>query len=722
MLQTIRLQVHRLARPMAALVTRRGFEIAFAAVAAIVSGRASAYTVVEYYNRALDHYFVTPLPDEVSALDSGRIAGWERTGLGFDAFATAAAGGLAVSPVCRFYIPPSHGDSHFLSASPGECASVRMKIGTDPNYSGYIEETSAEFYIAVPDGATGACPAGTSPVYRLWNQRADSNHRYTADRATRDAMIARGYAPEGYGPLGVAMCTPRAETGDSSVSVTGLSPFSPACDSAPVTGVLYTGAEVEPQVAADPANPLHLIGVWQQDRWSDGGARGLRTGYSFDGGLTWGVTHAAFSRCTGGSAAAGTDYARASDPWTSIGPDGIAYQVAIAFNGATFATGSSSAVLASRSTDGGKTWSTPATLILDLDTPFDDKESVTADPAAPGHAYAVWDRLESTGHGPAYFARTIDAGTTWETARPIYDPGGRNQTLNNQIVATSTTLFDFFTEFDVDISNRVTHHIALVRSDDRGVTFGAPIVVSDVRAVGTSDPQDASRTLRDAANLGSFAGGPDGTLVAAWQDARFSAGAHDGIAFSRSRDGGQTWSPPVQVNSAAAVPAFLPATTVRADGTIGVQYYDMRSDTADPATLLVDVWLATSKDGLTWSERHVAGPFDFNLAPIVEGGLFVGDYQGLASGNDAFISLAARTGLTLDNRTDIYATTFHPVAASTGASAKAATALPYRALPAAEAPMTPQWQARIDASVRRTLQQHHRGGNTPPAGAPPSVP
>jgi hypothetical protein len=98
---------------------------------------------------------------------------------------------------------------------------VREKMRTHPAYAGYVEETSAEFYIALPNTTTGACPGETQPVYRVWNQRVDSNHRYTTDRATRDAMIARGYRSEGYGALGVAMCTPQAGIGDSRVRVTG---------------------------------------------------------------------------------------------------------------------------------------------------------------------------------------------------------------------------------------------------------------------------------------------------------------------------------------------------------------------------------------------------------------------------------------------------------------------------------------------------------------------
>ena len=695
--------------------------LAVACLASALCAAAHAETVVEYYNAALDHYFITPLGNEIDALDSGRIAGWTRTGLAFDASSAPAPG---LSPVCRFYIPPEHGNSHFLSASPAECAAVLAKVPVDPNFSNYVYETPDEFYIALPDASTGACPAGTSPVYRLWNQRPDSNHRYTAEPATRAAMIARGYAPEGYGALGVAMCTTRASTGDSQVRVTGLTPFAPQCDGVPATGTVYAGAEVEPQIAIDPQNPAHLIGAWQQDRWSGGGARGLRTGYSFDGGLTWSVTQAAFSRCTGGNAANGADYARASDPWVAIGPDGIAYQIAIAFNGATLAPGSSGAVLASRSVDGGRTWSAPTALISDGSLAFSDKESIAADPLAPGYAYASWDRLATNGLGPTYFARTTNGGLTWEAARPIYNPGGRNQTLNNVVViatagAGAGTLFNFFTEFDVGANNVATPHFAVLRSTDRGLTWGAPVTIAASLAVGTHDPQNPMRELRDGANLASFASGPGGVLVGVWQDSRFSGGARDGIAFSRSMDGGSTWSPPVQINGVPAAQALLPVASVRADGVIGVLYYDMRNDTVDPATLLVDAWLATSADGATWTERHVAGPFDFGAAPQAEGGLFIGDYQGLASAAGAFVAFFARTNADTANRTDVFAAAFRSIGAG-GAAAMGKAA--YRAPGATAQAMTAQWQQRLQRSAEKTLRNRLVGGSEPRAGAPARLP
>lgn len=155
-------------------------------------------SVIEYYNAALDHYFVSASPEEIAALDGGRFAGWRRTGLSFNAY---LHGGHGASAVCRFYLPPGYGDSHFFSASPAECAAVRQRFP----YLTY--EAPDVFYIDLPDFVTGECTNGGTPVYRLWNQRADSNHRYTTSIAIRNEMLARGYYPEGYGPEAVAMCS-----------------------------------------------------------------------------------------------------------------------------------------------------------------------------------------------------------------------------------------------------------------------------------------------------------------------------------------------------------------------------------------------------------------------------------------------------------------------------------------------------------------------------------
>ena len=55
----------------------------------------------------------------------------------------------------------------------------------------------------------GVCPAGTVPVYRVFDARPDANHRYMTDQALRDQMVAKGWVVEGDGPDHVVMCAPQ---------------------------------------------------------------------------------------------------------------------------------------------------------------------------------------------------------------------------------------------------------------------------------------------------------------------------------------------------------------------------------------------------------------------------------------------------------------------------------------------------------------------------------
>jgi len=154
-------------------------------------------TVVEYYHAQLDHYFVTWLPDEIAKLDAGTLAGWVRTGETFRAHATVEAG---TSPVCRIYIVPVAGDSHFYGRDATECNAT---LAAWPQF---VLEATPFMALALP--VRGVCPAGRIPVYRMFNQRRDANHRYTTNAATRAAMIAAGWIAEGDGDDRVAYCAP----------------------------------------------------------------------------------------------------------------------------------------------------------------------------------------------------------------------------------------------------------------------------------------------------------------------------------------------------------------------------------------------------------------------------------------------------------------------------------------------------------------------------------
>ena len=147
---------------------------------------------VEFYNAALNHYFLSTNPAEIDNLDSGRTIGWVRTGLRFLVYSVPAAG---TSPVCRFYRAPAFGDSHFYSASPAECAQTAAQHPVD-----WIYESPSVFYVQLPNTTTGVCPAGTVAVYRFFNT-ATTNHRYTTEQVIRDEMNASfSWTAEGYGP------------------------------------------------------------------------------------------------------------------------------------------------------------------------------------------------------------------------------------------------------------------------------------------------------------------------------------------------------------------------------------------------------------------------------------------------------------------------------------------------------------------------------------------
>ena len=169
------------------------------------------------------------------------------------------------------------------------------------------------------------------------------------------------------------------------------------CNTQPQTGTLYLNSEVEPWLDVDPTSAddsdgPDFIGVYQQDRYSDGGARGLGASVSTDGGASFTILPRnqlpKFTQCAGNPL-----YERASDPWVSFGPNGDAHQISLSFNDTD---NLDNAVLVSKSPagSGGRDGETPITLKRDTNPAvFNDKESITADQNNANYVYAVWDRL-----------------------------------------------------------------------------------------------------------------------------------------------------------------------------------------------------------------------------------------------------------------------------------------------------------------------------------------
>jgi hypothetical protein len=511
----------------------------------------------------------------------------------------------------------------------------------------------------------------------------------------------------------------------------GATPFAPGCGgpgegfhtASEVPGLNFPDTEVEPWVEVNPQDPMDVVGFWQQDRWSDGGAHGLIAGVSDDGGATWTRSWPAFSNCAGGNAANGGGYERSSDPWVSWSPSpsnglGTLHAISISVDRST----AHNAVLTSRSLDGGKSWEPTITLREDnsnsgpLANLFNDKESITADPVHTSNVYAVWDRIESPNNnpltpaqayanalafrGPVWFARSTDNGASWETARKIFAPkASRTQTIANQImVLPDGTLVDGFVYITGANGRDIHrgHNVAVIFSSDQGTTWSAsPTIIANMGDTGNRDPEPVNcpgdntpstpcLLVRTGDIVPDFAvdysgGSTGGTMYAVWQTHRTATvqqlgstlAVDDTILVSQSTDGGHRWSEPVKVNhTPAGKQAFTASVHVSSNGDVAVTYYDFRNDALGDTELSTDYWVvhchAASSDCTeesSWGDENSLTPtasFDMRSAPYARG-YFVGDYEGLDNFGTTFTPFFVQANGTLAHPlTDAFYSTAHP--------------------------------------------------------------
>jgi hypothetical protein len=142
------------------------------------------------------------------------------------------------------------------------------------------------------------------------------------------------------------------------VQVSGTSTFTgcTADNVAGQSGTVFLHSLVGPWIGVNPTNGNNIVGIWQQDRRWNGGAWALVAGVSFQRRLQPDPV-----RDPGNLRVLwGCSYDRSADPWVAFGPAGVVDQLALSFNAIAppfTARDFDHALLASKSEDGGLTWS-----------------------------------------------------------------------------------------------------------------------------------------------------------------------------------------------------------------------------------------------------------------------------------------------------------------------------------------------------------------------------
>lgn len=407
-------------------------------------------------------------------------------------------------------------------------------------------------------------------------------------------------------------------------AVSGPSPFAAGCPGAFHDELKTTGLVVEPAIAVNPTNPRNIIATWKQDVSPAFNARDTLVASSFDGGKTWQrTTVPGLTRCTGGTADT------ASDPWVSFGGDGTAY-----FGGQSGLTSTKPepiAIVASRSSNGGRRWSAPATVAPRL--AGNEQPAITGSQTRPGHTYMTWANFRLDVEPPwtnsVSFSRTSDKGATWSPPVLVDQPGPfaidqapRIQALPNGTLLAIFARADFLTGVAT---------IQAARSLDEGRTWLPAIEAGSKPLLGEFHDPETGDILPQPGYPSSTVA-PDGTVYTAFENS--TSPASGGIGIVKSINDGLTWTKTTLPGVSAF--AFEPAIAVDKHGTVGVIWYDLRSDRPGDTATTADLWFAHSKDGgATWRQTHVAGPTDLRTAAPGAQNRF-GEYQGLAALRNGF--------------------------------------------------------------------------------------
>lgn len=386
----------------------------------------------------------------------------------------------------------------------------------------------------------------------------------------------------------------------------------------PISDDPYTNPGSQHRTQVEPDSFAHgdtVVAAFQTGRVFDGGASNIGWATTTDAGSTW-VT----GMLPGTTVHQGGPWSRISDPAVAYDPEHEVWMIStLAFGmGASF--GAPSAILTSRSTDGGLTWDPPVTTSLGSSSSY-DKNWIVCDtwPKSPhfGNCYTEWD---DTGLGNRILMSTsTDGGLTWS---PPISPGGLPSGLggvpvvqpNGNVVVPYTANFS---------------GIRVFRSENGGTswTSSTPVASQTTHSVaaGLRDPPLPSAEV-DAA----------GKVYVVWHDCRFRPGcsAND-IVMSTTTDG-FTWTPVVRIPidpETSGVDHFIPGIGVdpaTSGGTarLALTYYYYPVSACSTSTCDLTVGFVSSLDGgASWSTpTQVTGPMKVAWIANTSQGRMVADY------------------------------------------------------------------------------------------------
>jgi len=383
----------------------------------------------------------------------------------------------------------------------------------------------------------------------------------------------------------------------------------------------------EVTIAINPKNPDNVVAA------SFAMGRPPRPRYgsynyaSMDGGQTWKTIPVADPKgLTQG------------DDAVYFGNDGTAYHIHLSFIGIRVARPprAESGMLVESSLDGGLTWGESVAAINHLNSviPFEDKPGIVVDNAPQsrhkGSIYLAWTRFDIYGssdpdcHSHIYFTRSTDGGKSFAMPARISDGAGDCRDSDNTVEGAVPAVAP---NGDVYIVWAGPLGLVFKKSTDGGLTFGKEKVISqmpggwDFSVAGLERANGMPITGVDLSNSPN-----KGTLYVNWIDAR--NGDPDVFVMS-SKDGGETWLPPVRVNDDPVKNGkeqfFTWMSVDPIDGSVNIVFYDRR-DTEGAMTRLV---LARSIDG---GKTFVNYPID-QPAFKCDSAVFFGDYSGISAFN-----------------------------------------------------------------------------------------